>query len=125
MPEYDRPGLANGVREWRHEEVPQRICSGVLELIPSGKTGGAGEPQPTGLSAPALMQSRPQTRHIAYKTVGENGRTLYAVAANRWLETAVILDKSSDEGAPGCCQPARSQPHAACVAGQAHPSTPT
>jgi hypothetical protein len=50
---------------------------------------------PTGLSALLrLREARPQTRRVVYTTLGENGRTLYAVAAYRWLDTAVVLDKS-------------------------------
>jgi hypothetical protein len=61
-------------------------------------SGVSGEPQPTGLSAlRLLMQSRPRTRRIVYTTLGENGRILYAVAAYRWLDTAIILDKNSDD----------------------------
>jgi CheY-like chemotaxis protein len=59
-------------------------------------SGVAEEAQPTGLSAlRLLLQERPRTRRIAYTTLSENGRTLFAVAAYRWLDTTVILDKSS------------------------------
>lgn len=63
-------------------------------------SGATAEPQPTGLSAlRLLLQSRPQTQRIVYTGLSDNGRTLYAVAAYRWLETAIVLDKTSDEGA--------------------------
>ena len=59
-------------------------------------SGIAEEPQPSGLSAlRLLLQERPADPRIAYTTLSENGRTLFAVAAYRWLDTTIILDKSS------------------------------
>jgi hypothetical protein len=63
-------------------------------------TGLAEESERTGLTAHRLlMQARPQTRRIAYTTLDENGRTLYAVAVYHWLKPAVVLHKSWDERA--------------------------
>lgn len=45
------------------------------------------------------MQARPQTRRVVYTTLSDNGRTLYAAAAYHWLQTAIILDKSSEDSA--------------------------
>lgn len=59
---------------------------------------GTSEPQRSGLSVlRLLLEHRPQTRRIAYTTLSENGRTLYAVAARHWLKTKIILDKASGE----------------------------
>jgi hypothetical protein len=61
-------------------------------------TGTGGKPQQTGLSVLLqLLQSRPRTKRIAYTTLSDNGRVLYAVAARHWLDTTVIIDKASDE----------------------------
>lgn len=61
-------------------------------------TGLAQEPKLTGLTAHRLlMQARPHTRRIAYTTLDENGRTLYAAAAYHWLKPAVVLHKASNE----------------------------
>lgn len=52
--------------------------------------------QRTGLSALRLLkQQRPETRRVVYTTLGENGRTLFAVASYRWLDTEVVIDKSA------------------------------
>jgi hypothetical protein len=59
-------------------------------------SGTAERPQRTGLSVlRLLLERRPQTRRIAYTTLTENGRVLYAVAARHWLQTKIILDKAS------------------------------
>lgn len=61
---------------------------------------GTSEPQRSGLSVlRLLLDNRPHTRRIAYTTLSENGRILYAVAARHWLETEIILDKASGEPA--------------------------
>lgn len=63
-------------------------------------SGTAEEPQRTGLSVlRLLLQDRPQTQRIAYTTLSDNGRVLYAVAARHWLQTKIILDKASDKRA--------------------------
>jgi hypothetical protein len=63
-------------------------------------SGTVEEPQRTGLSVlRLLLRDRPQTQRIAYTTLGDNGRDLYAVAARHWLDTKIILHKASDERA--------------------------
>jgi hypothetical protein len=63
-------------------------------------SGASEEPHRTGMSAlRLLMQERPRTRRIVYTTLSENGRTLYAAAAYHWLQTTIILDKSSGDPA--------------------------
>jgi CheY-like chemotaxis protein len=44
----------------------------------------------------AFRTHSPETRGIAYTTLSENGRTLYAVAARHWLGAAAVVDKSAD-----------------------------
>jgi len=107
----DHPTVASHIRQLFGDVDVCRDIRQLARAIEDGRewaaafidfdlSGVAGEPEQTGLSAHRLlMQARPQTRRIAYTTFDENGRTLYAVAAYRWLETAVVLDKASDESA--------------------------
>ncbi len=107
----DHPTVASHIRQLFGDVDVCRDIRQLARAIEAGRewaaafidfdlSGVAGEPEQTGLSAHRLlMQARPQTRRIAYTTLSENGRTLYAVAAYRWLETAVVLDKASDENA--------------------------
>lgn len=54
-----------------------------------------GRGQQTGLTAMTLLAKHsPQTRAIAYTSLSDNGRTLFAVAAYRWFGCTSVLDKS-------------------------------
>ena len=107
----DHPTVASHIRQLFGDVD---VCRDIRQLARAIEDGGewaaafidfdlsgvAAEHERTGLSAlRLLMQARPQTRRIAYTTLSDNGRTLYAVAAYRWLDTAVVLDKASDESA--------------------------
>lgn len=51
----------------------------------------------TGFTALAhLRRTSPRTRCIVFTALGEGGRTLYAVAASRWLGAWAIVDKQVD-----------------------------
>lgn len=58
-----------------------------------------GTPTDQAERAPAAPAGAAQTQRVAYTTLTDNGRTLYAVAAWQWLQTKIILDKSSSEQA--------------------------
>ena len=86
-----------------YDDLAQAIKQGTswsAAFVDFDLSGTAEEPQRTGLSTlKLLLENRPQTQRIAYTTLSDNGRIMYAVAARHWLETKVILDKSSDERA--------------------------
>ena len=44
----------------------------------------------------ALREHSPQTRSIAYSTLSDRGRSLYAVATRQWFGSFAIVDKSAD-----------------------------
>jgi hypothetical protein len=105
-----------------YAEAAQEISQGAdwsAAFVDFDLAGTAEEPGPTGLSVLLLLlQKQPHVRRIAYTTLNENGRGLYAVAAWHWLETKIILDKASDEaalltaarpGAPNPTMPARQE----------------
>jgi hypothetical protein len=85
-----------------HDDVIQALGEGTSwsAAFVDFDLSGTSEPQRSGLSVlRLLLDSRPQTRRIAYTTLSENGRVLYAVAARHWLQTKIILDKASGEPA--------------------------
>jgi CheY-like chemotaxis protein len=86
-----------------YNELIKAVVSGKdwsAAFIDFDLSGISEEPRRTGLSALRILkQQRPNTRRIAYTTLSDNGRILYAAAARHWLSTEVILDKSSDDQA--------------------------
>lgn len=83
-----------------HDEVVQALGEGTrwTAAFVDFDLSGISEPQRSGLSVlRLLLENRPETRRVAYTTLNENGRTLYAVAARHWLKTKIILGKESGE----------------------------
>ena len=84
-----------------YDDLVQAISNGSTwsaAFVDFDLSGDAEKPQRTGLSIlKLLLEKQPKTRRIAYTKLNDNGGTLYAAAAWHWLDTRIVVDKSSSE----------------------------